>query len=196
MRLEDALLYLILEKEPSGGAGAFCEAAIAGGVDVIHLGRGMVGAAAAVREVCCRNDALFIVSDDPAVAVANKADGTHISDASEPVGQYRAIMGDQGLVGVSTHSRNDALLALEMGVDYLLHWEGAACGAAFATLPGAAGNALFAAGLAGLDDARAVVDSGIYRLCIDAAALEGDDVTARAAAYSRILGRSIKKMKE
>lgn len=191
MRLEDALLYVILEKEPSGGVGAFCAAAIAGGVDVIHLGRGLAGEASAVREVCRRDDALFIVSDDVACAVASGADGTHISDASEPVGQYRAVMGDNGLVGVSTRSRNDALLALEMGVDYLLHWEGAACAAAFASLPGAAGNALFAAGMAGLDEAREVVDSGVYRLCIDAAALDVGDVTAGAAAYSRLLGRSI-----
>lgn len=191
MRLEDALLYVILEKEPSGGVGDFCAAAIAGGVDVIHLGRGLAGEAAAVRAVCRRDDALFIVSDDATVAVASAADGTHISDASEPVGQVRAVMGEDGLVGVSTRSRNDALLALEMGVDYLLHWEGTACASAFASLPGAAGNALFAAGLAGLDDARTVVASGVYRLCINAAALDGADVTAAAAAYSRILGRSI-----
>ena len=191
MRLEDALLYVILEKVPTGGVGAFCEAAIAGGVDVIHLGRALAGEASAAGDVCRRDDALLIISDDAAVAVANAADGTHISDASEPVGQYRAAMGEAGLVGVSTRNRNDALLALEMGVDYLLHWEGVACAAAFASLPGAAGNALFAAGLTGLDDARAVVASGVYRLCLDATALDGDDVTGSAAAYSRILGRSI-----
>jgi hypothetical protein len=191
MRLEDALLYVILEKEPPGGVGAFCEAAIAGGVDVIQLARGLADEASVVREVCRRTDALFIVSDDAAVAAASGADGTHISDATEPVGQYRAVMGEKGLVGVSTRSRNDALLALEMGVDYLLHWEGTGCAAAFASLPGAAGNALFAAGLTGLDDARLLVESGVYRLCIDAGALDGADVTASAAAYSRILGRSI-----
>jgi len=191
MRLDDALLYVILETEPAGGVGPFCESAIAGGVDVIHLAPALAGRADVVRDVCRRADALFILSEDAAAALASGADGTHMRDASEPVGQYRAVMGGEGLVGVSTRNRNDALLALEMDVDYLLHWEGTACAAAFAALPGAAGNTLFAAGLAGLDEARAVVESGIYRLCIDATALAGDDVTGRAAAYSRLLGRCI-----
>jgi len=191
MRLEDALLYVMLEKEPAGGVAGFCEAAIAGGADVIHLGRGLKAEAAAVREVCRRDDALLVISDDAESARESGADGAHISDASEPVGQYRAALGEGGILGVSTRSRNDAVLALEMGVDYLLHWEGPACATAFASLPGAAGNALFAAGLEGLADARAVVETGIYRLCIDAAVLDAGDVSASTAAYSRILGRSI-----
>jgi len=189
MRLEDALLYLIIETIPDIGLKPFCEAAVAGGVDIIHLGCGLAGEGMAVLEVCRRTDALLVISEDAVAARNTGADGVHIPDATAPVGRYRAELGAKGIVGVSTRSRNDALLALEMEVDYLLHWAGPRCAAEFATLPGAAGNALFAAGLETLDHAREVVESGVYRLCIHAGLLEGDDVTRKAAAFSGILGR-------
>ncbi len=191
MRLEDSLLYLIIETAPSMGLEPFCEAAVAGGVDIIHLGPRLLTAAEAVCALCHRVDALLVVSGDAGVARAACADGVHIGEATAPVGQYRAGLGGKGLVGVSTHSRDDAMLALELGVDFLLHWAGTRCAAEFSSLPGAAGNALFAAGLETLDDARVVVDTGVYRLCINAALLEGGDVTGKAAAFSGILGRCI-----
>jgi thiamine monophosphate synthase len=191
MRLEDALLYLILDAVPAVGIETFCEAAIAGGVDAIQLGPALCAEASVVRDVCARDDALFIVSDRALGATGNQADGVLIHDASLPIGQYRGMMADGAIVGMATRSRNDALLALEMGVDYVLHWEGILSPATFAALPGAAGNALFAAGLTGIDDARRVVDAGVYRLCIEASVLNGDDVTESAAAFSRLLGRSI-----
>ena len=191
MRLEDSLLYLIIDAVPSMGLEPFCEAAVAGGVDIIHLGPRLLAEAAAAGAVCHRMDALLVVSGDASDARAAGADGVHIGDATASVGQYRAGLGEKGLVGVSTRHRHEAMLALEMGVDFLLHWAGTRCAAEFSSLPGAAGNALFAAGLETLDDARVVVDTGVYRLCIHAVLLEGGDVTGKAAAFSGILGRCI-----
>ena len=50
---------------------------------------------------------------------------------------------------------------------------------------------LFAAGLSSPDDARAVVEGGVYRLCVEASLLADGDVTENAAAFSRLLGRMI-----
>lgn len=191
MRLEDALFYVILDHVPVIGLVPFCEAAIVGGVDVIHMAACLKDVSSPVREICSRDDALLVISDDPAAARDRGADGAHISDATLPVGQVRAMLGPDCLVGVSSRSRSDAMLALEMEVDYLLHWEGTSCAAEFAALPGATGNVLFAAGLNTLEEVRTVVDSGIYRVCIDASLLENGDVTGNAIALSKLLGRSM-----
>lgn len=191
MRLEDALLYVIVESDPVEGMVPFCEAAIAGGADVIHLGRDCAGHVAAVSDVCRREDALLIVSGASDAVVSHAADGAHVCDATAPVGQYRAEMENAGILGMSTRNRTDALLALEMGVDYLLHWEGIRCPGVFASLPGAAGNALFAAGLSDVDEARHVVEAGVYRICIKSDVLKEGTITDQMAVYSRLLGRCI-----
>ena len=192
MRLEDAFLYMILGDCGDAAPGDVCAAAIAGGVDVIQVpGDGANPSLLdSVREVCRRDDALLVISDDAAVATEAGADGVHLSSSSASIGQARAVMGGEGLLGISTATSNDALLGLEMGVDYILHWAGTGCSGAFAGLQGAAGSALFAAGISSLDDAQALVDRGVYRLCIESKLLQGDDITAQAAAYSRALGRS------
>ena len=194
MRLEDAFLYMILDA-PGGAAPAdVCAAAIAGGVDVIHLGAGFLADRAcleSVSAVCRRDDALLVVSDNAALAQDVGADGVHLSSSSASIGQARAVMGGEGILGLSTQTGNDAMLGLEMGVDFLLHWAGTGCPGAFAGLPGAAGSALFAAGLSSLEDAQMLVDRGVYRLCIESQLLQGGDITAKAAAFSRVLGRSI-----
>ncbi len=194
MRLEDSLLYLILDDAVGSSLAEFCAAAIAGGVDVIHLPATMASDSKlleSVREVCRRDDAMFVVSDDATLAMVIEADGVHLSSATDSVGHARAMIGVDGLVGMSTQSSSDAILGIEVGVDYLLHWAGTACPSLFAGLPGATACTLFAAGLSSIDDARAVVDGGVYRLCIDSSLLSDGDVTENAAAFSRILGRSV-----
>jgi thiamine-phosphate pyrophosphorylase len=192
MRLEDSLLYLILDPVVGRDMEEFCVAAIEGGVDVIHLPLSMSGnkeIVKSVRDVCQREDALFLVSDDIAVGV--ESDGIHLSTVTGAIGRARAMIGVDGLLGISTQSVNDAILALEVGADFLLHWAGTGCPAEFSGLPRAAGSVLFAAGLSSLDDARSVVDGGVYRLCIESKLLDGDDVMERTAEFSRVLGRSI-----
>jgi len=194
MRLEDSLLYLILDTSCDGDPVEFCSAAIAGGVDVVHIPSEMSDDAdvlASVGDVCRRDDAMLIISDNAVLAMELEAGGVHLSSATDSVGQARAMVGVEGLVGMSTQSANDAILGIEVGVDYLLHWSGRGCPAAFSGLPGATACTLFAAGLESLDDARAVVDGGVYRLCVEGRVLSDGDVAENAAAFSRILGRSM-----
>jgi thiamine monophosphate synthase len=194
MRLEDALLYLILDSSRDGEVAAFCSQAIAGGVDVIQLPATLAADSdqlQKIRQVCRQSDALLLVADDAAAAVAGEVDGVHLTEATASVGQARAALGVGGLVGMSTRTRSDAMLGIEMGLDYLLHWEGPLSPGTFALLPGAAGGVLFAAGLNSLEDAQRVVDQGVYRLCIESKLISEGDVTEGAAAYSRVLGRSM-----
>jgi thiamine monophosphate synthase len=194
MRLEDALLYLVLDASLDDAVDAFCLKAIAGGVDVIQMPAALAADAdqlQKLRHVCRQSDALLLVADDADAVVAGEVDGLHLTDATASVGQARATLGGDALVGMSTRTRSDAMLGLEMGLDYLLHWEGPLSPGTFATLPGAAGDVLFAAGLNSLEDAQRVVDQGVYRLCIESKLICEGDVTEQAAAYSRVLGRSI-----
>lgn len=194
MRLEDSLLYLILDSTISGEIAGFCSLAIAGGVDVIHIPQEMsfdAGIISSVRDVCRNDDAMLIVSDNAFLAKEITADGVHLSSATDSVGQARGEVGVEGIVGMSTRSANDAILAIEVGVDYILHWSGRSCPAIFSGLPGATACTLFAAGLDSHDDASAVVESGVYRLCVEAKLLSDGNVTENAAYFSRILGRSM-----
>ena len=193
MRIEDAFLYMILDECGGAAPDEVCAAAIAGGVDIIQVpGAGADPALlASVCSVCRRDDAMLVISDDAAAATEAGADGVHLSSAEASIGVARAMMGGEGVLGVSTQTSNDALLGLEMGVDYILHWGGIGCPGIFAGLQGAAGSALFAAGLASLDDAQSLVDRGVYRLCIESKLLQDGDIAEKAAAFSRVLGRSI-----
>ncbi len=199
MRLEDALLYLVVD--PSGHTAdsldAHCEGAIAGGVDVIQLAGASDDDAPpedlllSARAVCQREDALFFVENDSVTAERIEADGVLISSPGSSIGHVRAMLPDACIVGRHTHSTTDAQLALEVGADFLVHGAGSGCPAAFAALPEATGLPLYAGAIASIDEARGIVDQGVYRLCIHSSLMGRETITAQAAAFSRLLGRSI-----
>lgn len=70
-------------------------------------------------------DFIFIVNDDPVVAREVGADGVHLGQGDMKVTEARRIVGADRLVGVSTHSLEEAIAAEKNGADYI------ACGAIF-----------------------------------------------------------------
>ena len=50
---------------------------------------------------------------------------------------------------------------------------------------------MYAGGVRNVDDARRLVDDGIYRLCIDREVFADDLSTEAVAEFSRVLGRCI-----
>ncbi|MEO1997484.1 MAG: thiamine phosphate synthase [Planctomycetaceae bacterium] len=72
-----------------------------------------------LRDQTLEHGALLIVNDRPDVAVAIKADGVHVGQDELRVADARSIVGPQRLVGVSTHSLEQATAAVEQGADYL-----------------------------------------------------------------------------
>jgi thiamine-phosphate pyrophosphorylase len=73
----------------------------------------------AIRELTSRAGALFIVNDDPALAIAVKADGVHIGQDDMPIEAARSVLGAGMIIGVSTHSPEQALDAVRRGADYI-----------------------------------------------------------------------------
>lgn len=74
----------------------------------------------AIREMTARSGACFIVNDDVDLALAVKADGVHVGQEDLPAEKVRELVGDGMLIGLSTHSPEQAQQAVEAGIaDYI-----------------------------------------------------------------------------
>jgi thiamine-phosphate pyrophosphorylase len=99
------------------------DAALRGGVDVVQLReKGMrntdlIAASTPFRRACDRHGALFILNDRAALVAACNADGVHVGQEDATVADARRLVGPNGIVGVSTHSR--AEIDAADGADYL-----------------------------------------------------------------------------
>jgi len=100
-------------------------AALRGGATAVMLrekdlaARDLYELALALREVTRRARALLIVNDRVDVALATGADGVHLGWKSLPPRKAREVVGPAGLIGVSTHSAEDAWKAEREGADYV-----------------------------------------------------------------------------
>ena len=72
-----------------------------------------------LRDLCRNHQALFIVNDDPGLALICQADGVHLGQSDTSVARARDILGDQALIGRSTHSLGEAIQAEQQGADYI-----------------------------------------------------------------------------
>jgi thiamine-phosphate pyrophosphorylase len=121
-------LYLCTPARPD--LAAFVAACIAGGVDIVQLRDKQAGLPALeaqeelaalkiIAEACARHGALFAVNDRADIAVAACADILHLGQDDLPVEMARRIVGEDMLIGRSTHSPEQAnAAAIEPGVDY------------------------------------------------------------------------------
>ena len=130
-RLADARLYLCTDaRRDTCDLAEFCEAALAGGVDILQLRNKPAGAAPlearaelatleVMAEICARHGALLAVNDRADVALAAGADVLHLGQNDLPVHWARRILGDEPVIGRSTHAVSEAAAAAtETGVDY------------------------------------------------------------------------------
>ncbi|MPZ84973.1 MAG: thiamine phosphate synthase [Actinophytocola sp.] len=126
-RLADARLYLCTGNRPD--LAEFMDAALAGGVDIVQLRDKRAGvpleaafelrALAVVAEACARHGALLSVNDRADVALAAGADILHLGQDDLPVAWARRVVGEEVVLGRSTHDADQAAAAaVEPGVDY------------------------------------------------------------------------------
>jgi thiamine-phosphate pyrophosphorylase len=118
MRIDAARLYLVIDARPD-----IAEAALRGGVDIVQLrdksasSDELLDAGRELRQLCTAYGALFIVNDCPELAVRVNADGVHVGQDDVSVAEARRVVGEDRLVGLSTHSAAD--IAGASGADYL-----------------------------------------------------------------------------
>lgn len=63
--------------------------------------------------------AVFIVNDDIDIAMAVESDGVHIGQDDVPIEVLRSLLGNEKIIGLSTHSPEQALDAVKRGADYI-----------------------------------------------------------------------------
>jgi thiamine-phosphate pyrophosphorylase len=121
-RLRDARLYFVADRD---GMAHALEAALAGGADLFQLrdkdasDDELLAVAETARERCRAAGALFLLNDRPDLAAACGADGVHVGQDDVPVSQAREIVGDDAIVGLSTHSVQQAQAGCRSGADYI-----------------------------------------------------------------------------
>ncbi len=132
--LVEAGVYLVTEDgAPSERRLKAVEEALTAGARVIQLRdkktprRLLLDEARAMKSLCDRWGGVFIVNDDVALAWCADADGVHVGQEDLPLEETRRLMGPNKLLGLSTHSLDQALEADRLGADYL------GVGAMFAT---------------------------------------------------------------
>ncbi len=119
-------LYVLLTE-------AFCrgewyktaEAALAGGARAIQLREKqladfeLLDRARRIRKLCERHEALLIVNDRPDIALAAGAHGVHLGQDDLSVSAARRILGDEHIIGLSTHTVEQAKAAIADLPDYV-----------------------------------------------------------------------------
>jgi thiamine-phosphate pyrophosphorylase len=124
--MKDFRLYAITGEQfhPGRDLITVMEEAILGGVDMIQLRdkmsskREVLRKAAELRELTLKHNVTFIVNDYMDVALAVGADGIHLGQDDLPLPLARKIVGNM-IIGISTHSIEEARLAEQEGADYI-----------------------------------------------------------------------------
>ena len=198
VRLADARLYLCTPDRPD--LADFLEEVLAGGVDVVQLrekgieARRELELLEVVGEVARRHGALWSVNDRADVAHASGADVLHLGQDDLPVTAARALLGEDVVIGRSTHDVAQVeSAAVQPGVDYFCvgpTWP-------TPTKPGRPAPGLeltrhaaslgtdrpwFAIGGIDLDNLDQVLDAGATRVVVVRALTEAADPRAAAQA--------------
>ncbi len=125
-RLASAHLYVLVDGGPDPSSFAsLVERLVSAGVHLLQLrdkqlsDRDLLGRARIIRDITAGHDTRFIMNDRADLAVAARADGVHVGQSELPVHEVRQIVGESLLVGVSTHTIEQARQAVLDGADYI-----------------------------------------------------------------------------
>ncbi|WP_228977710.1 thiamine phosphate synthase [Streptomyces sp. DH12] len=202
--LSRARLYLCTDaRKRQGDLPEFLDAVLAAGVDIVQLrDKGMEAGEelehlAVLADACRRHGRLLAVNDRADVAHAAGSDVLHLGQGDLPVPAARALLGDDVLIGRSTHAEDEVDAAVaEPGVDYFCTgpcWPTPTKPGRYA--PGL-GLVRYAASLAqdrpwfaigGIDAGNLdeVLDAGARRIVVVRAVTEADDPADAVAALAR-----------
>ena len=203
-RLAAARLYLVCDASRSGSElHALLRAAAAGGVEVVQLrekhlpDEQLVAVAAGARELCEELGVLLIVNDRPDIALRAGAHGVHVGQEDMPAQRVRELVGDELVIGLSTHAPAEIDAVEEALVDYIgvgpVHETPTkpgrqAVGLDLVRYAAAAARVPFFA-IGGLHEGNVaeVLDAGAERVCVLRAISDARDPRAAAAALRALL---------
>ena len=122
-RLQQCRLYLITRPVPQ--LMQVVEQALQAGVRLVQYrakeadDRSRLAEAQAIRQLCSRHGALFLVNDRIDLALAVDADGVHLGQDDLPPDLARRLLGPDRLIGRSTHALEQLQQAERDGCDYV-----------------------------------------------------------------------------
>jgi thiamine-phosphate pyrophosphorylase len=82
-------------------------------------GRDLLAAARAIAAMCRERGAMLIVDDRTDIAMLAGADGVHLGQEDLPLEAARRMAGSEMIIGISTHSVEQAVAAERGGADYI-----------------------------------------------------------------------------
>jgi thiamine-phosphate pyrophosphorylase len=198
-RLLWARLYFVCEALPHGqDPEAMLNAAMAAGAGMVELRdrelprQVIERSGSTFRRLANTYSALFIVNDDPYLAMELRADGVHVGQDDIDPAEARRIMGPDAIIGLSTHSREQIEAAASKPVDYISVgpiWETPtkegrpATGIELVTFAAEITPMPWFA-IGGIDpvNAEQVVEAGAERICVVRAIRDAEDPRAAASA--------------
>jgi thiamine-phosphate pyrophosphorylase len=181
---------------------AIARAALAGGADMIQLRdkagdmRALLPQARAIQALCRSHGAIFIVNDRLDLALAAEADGVHVGQEDLPAEPARRVLGPGRILGVSTHSREQAVAAQASGADYIGFGPMFATGtketgytprgpAQLRKIRAAVPLPILAIGGITLENVAEVITAGATAPAVISAVVAAPDIAAAAAEFSR-----------
>jgi len=120
--LAQARLYFVTDSATSP---TVLRGALEGGVGMLQLrdptvsDDDLLAAAALFRALCDEHGALLWLNDRPDLALRARADGVHLGQDDMPVASARELVGEDVLIGLSTHSPEQLEAGIAAGADQL-----------------------------------------------------------------------------
>ena len=105
--------------------GKTAEAIIDGGAKILQLrakslsSKEFLETALIIRKITKDKGTVFIVNDRVDIALLTDADGVHLGQGDLPVKEARRLLGNNKIIGYSTHNLREALEAVRLPVDYI-----------------------------------------------------------------------------
>lgn len=126
----EPIIYLILTEMVGRNRAPLSIArdAIAGGISCLQMReknkrrKELLPLGHALRRLCAEHGTTFIVNDDPLLAKRIDANGAHLGQEDllrHPLKETRRLLGRKKIIGLSTHSLEQAWAAARMDVDYI-----------------------------------------------------------------------------
>ena len=75
--------------------------------------------AVALKALCRKHGVPFVLDDNVALAIETDADGVHVGQEDLPVEAVRRLVGPDMIIGLSTHTPDQARAAVASGADYI-----------------------------------------------------------------------------
>ncbi len=205
-RLAQAKLYVLLDGgESLDAVRQLAEQLVATGADILQLrderldDRQLLERARLLREITAETETLLIVNDRPDLAVLARADGVHLGQEELSVKDARTIVGPEALIGVSTHSVEQARQAVLDGANYIgvgptfpsgtKHFEQFPGIGLLTAVAGEIRLPAFAIGGITRENMPEVRGAGFSRIAVSGAITKADDPAAAARELATILHR-------